>query len=219
MTFRNGIHSKIASGLGSVLEWYDFSLYGYFAPLLAQLYFPSERMSIGLVKIFSVFAIGFFARPMGALLFGYISDKHGRVLSLKLTPILITIPKTLFCFLPTYQQIGIFAPFFLIILRAWQGICIGGEYANNIVYLCETTKNDHLYFISSIGSCTGSSGILLASMVANFWYAIFTPKNMSLWGWRLAFSISLVIGIIAFFMRKNLEETSVFRDLKNCFRR
>src|SRR3990167_908085 len=208
------IKDKVASGLGSILEWYDFSLYGFFAPLLAQLYFPNNAPTIGLLKTFSVFAIGFFARPIGALIFGYISDKYGRTVSLKLTPLLITCPTLLFCFLPTYQHIGIFAPLLLILLRIWQGICIGGEYANNIVYLCETTKKNHLYFIGSIGSCTGSLGILFASTIAAIWYSTFTPEHLSAWGWRLAFSISLVIGIVAFFMRRNMEETIVFRNVK-----
>ncbi|HZW61137.1 MAG TPA: MFS transporter [Candidatus Babeliales bacterium] len=208
------LKDKIASGLGSVLEWYDFSLYGFFAPLLAQLYFPSEAPAIGLLKTFSIFAIGFFARPIGALIFGYISDKYGRTISLKLTPLLITCPTLLFCVLPTYQQIGILAPLLLIFLRIWQGICIGGEYANNIVYLCETTKKKHLYFIGSIGSCTGSLGILFASIIAALWYAIFTPEDLSTWGWRLAFAISLIIGITAFWMRRNMQETSVFHRMK-----
>jgi MFS transporter, MHS family, proline/betaine transporter len=208
------VKDKIASGLGSVLEWYDFSLYGFFAPLLAQLYFPSEAPAIGLLKTFSIFAIGFFARPIGALIFGYISDKYGRTISLKLTPLLITCPTLLFCFLPTYQQIGIFAPLLLMFLRIWQGICIGGEYANNIVYLCETTKKKHLYFIGSIGSCTGSLGILFASIIAALWYAIFTPEDLSAWGWRLAFGISLIIGVTAFLMRRNMQETTVFRHMK-----
>lgn len=213
------VKDKVASGLGSVLEWYDFSLYGFFAPLLAQLYFPSEAPTIGLLKTFSVFAVGFFARPIGALIFGYVSDKYGRTVSLKLTPLLITCPTLLFCFLPTYQQIGIFAPLLLIFLRVWQGLCIGGEYANNIIYLCETTKRNHLYFIGSIGSCTGSFGILLASIIAALWYSIFTPQNLSTWGWRLAFSISLIIGITAFLMRRNMEETFVFRNVKQTISR
>lgn len=208
------IKDKIASGLGSVLEWYDFSLYGFFAPLLAHLYFPNEAPSIGLLKTFSIFAVGFFARPIGALIFGHISDKYGRTVSLKLTPLLITFPTLLFCFLPTYQQIGIFAPLLLTFLRIGQGICIGGEYANNIVYLCETTKKKHLYFIGSIGSCTGSLGILLASIIAALWYAILTPQDIAAWGWRLAFAVSLIIGITAFLMRRNMEETLVFYSTK-----
>jgi len=204
------IRDKAASGIGSVLEWYDFSLYGFFAPLLAKLYFPSDVLTVGLIKTFSVFAVGFFARPIGALIFGYISDKYGRAISLRITPLLITLPTLLFCFLPTYQQIGFLAPILLIILRIWQGICIGGEYANNIVYLCEGAQKKNLYFMGSIGSCTGSLGILCASLVAAFCYTIFPTKELALFGWRLAFSVSIIIGIFAFIMRINMKETPVF---------
>ncbi len=208
------IKNRVASGLGCILEWYDFALYGFFAPILATLYFPGSVPTIGLLKTFSVFAIGFFARPIGALIFGHISDTYGRTVSLKITPLLITFPTLLFCFLPTYAQIGIFAPIMLIVLRIWQGICIGGEFANNIVYLCESTRPKYLYFIGSIGSCTGSLGILLASSVAALWYEIFSPETLASWGWRLAFFISLIIGLVTFLMRRKMEETPVFRQIE-----
>lgn len=207
------IKSKIASGLGSILEWYDFALYGFFAPLIAQLYFPSQLHSMGLLKTFLVFAIGFIARPLGALFFGYIGDKYGRVASLKLTPLLITLPTIIFAILPTYQQIGIYAPIILVILRIWQGICIGGEFSNNIIYLCETTKPKHLYFFGSIGSCTGSFGIFLASIVAGFWYKIFPLSFLLSWGWRLAFAMALPFGVITYLMRKKMLETTIFQEM------
>lgn len=208
-----GVKNKIASGLGSILEWYDFALYGFFAPFIAQLYFPSSNSSIALIKTFLVFAIGFCARPFGALLFGYISDKHGRTISLKLTPLLITLPTFLFSILPTYQQIGIISTIILVMLRVWQGICIGGEYANNIVYLCESIQPKRIYFLGSIGSCTGSMGIFLASCVASLWYMIFSPKILLLWGWRIAFALSLLIGIIIYLMRKKMIETPIFQEM------
>lgn len=208
------IRGGFASGIGSVLEWYDFSLYGFFAPLLAQLYFPCDNSAIALLKTFSVFAISFFARPIGALIFGYISDKYGRIVTLKITPLLITFPTLCFCFLPTYQQIGALAPLLLVFLRIWQGVCIGGEYANNIVYMCESARKNNLYFIGSLGSCTGSLGIMLASMVAALCYTIFTPEYLYSTGWRLAFAISLVIGVAAYLIRRNLSETVAFMTVR-----
>lgn len=201
---------KFASGIGSVLEWYDFALYGFFAPLIAQLYFPSSSSNIGLLKAFSVFAIGFIARPLGALFFGSISDKYGRITSLKMTPILITLPTMVFSILPTFQEIGLFAPITLTILRIWQGFCIGGEYTNNIVYLCETTNQSRTYFIGSIGSCTGSFGIFLASSIATIWYKIFSSQDLLVWGWRLAFALSSIFGIIVYLLRRNMKETYIF---------
>lgn len=201
---------RVASGLGSVLEWYDFSLYGFFAPILAPLYFPSDAPSAALLKMFVVFAVGFIARPIGALIFGYVSDKQGRARCLKLTPLLITLPTLLLSLLPTYQQIGILAPIALIILRILQGICIGGEYANTIVYFCETTEPKKLYFWGSVGSCVTSFGILLASAVAALWYSAFTSDQLH-WVWRIAFALSLPIGIMTYWMRRNITETNVFR--------
>jgi len=213
------IKDKIASTLGSVLEWYDFALYGFYAKLIAQLYFPGESSLSGLLKAFSIFAIGFFARPFGALLFGYIGDKYGRIVSLKLTPILITIPTLIFSILRTYQQIGILAPIILILLRIWQGICIGGEYTNNIIYLCESSCKKRTFFSGSIGSCSGSFGIFLASTITTLSYKIFSAEYLLTWGWRFAFAISSIIGITTYFFRRNMTETPVFKEIiiKNKF--
>lgn len=206
------LKDKIASGLGSILEWYDFSLYGFFAPLIAQLYFPDTAQNISLLKTFAVLAIGFMARPLGALLFGYISDKYGRALCLKLTPLLITTPTLLIALLPDYAHIGFWAPLLLVVCRVLQGICIGGEYANNIVYLCETTHRKHLYLAGSIGSCTASFGILLASAVAAIFYTTFSPQLLMSGVWRFAFAISIAIGLCAYFIRKNIAESPIFTD-------
>lgn len=207
------IKDRIASGLGSILEWYDFTLYSFFAPVIAELYFSSQSSENNLLKALSIFAVGFFARPFGALLFGSISDKFGRTVSLKLTPILITIPTALFAILPTYKQIGILAPITLIFLRIFQGVCIGGEHVNNIVYLCETAKPRYVYFFGSIGSCIGSTGILLASSVAATMYMVLSNYALITWGWRLAFIMSVPIGVAIFLLRKNLQETNIYAEM------
>jgi MHS family proline/betaine transporter-like MFS transporter len=209
----NRLKNRIASSLGNIIEWYDFALYGFFAPLIATLYFPSSSIDTALLKAFSVFAIGFFARPIGALLFGYIGDTYGRSVSLKITPLLITFPTLLLSILPTYHSIGILAPIALIFLRIWQGICIGGEYANNIIYLCESTEQKHIYFWGSLGSCSSSFGIFLASTVAAGCYTLFTHSSLESIGWRLAFGLSSILGLITFFMRKNMQETHVFQNV------
>ncbi|HAU1484908.1 TPA: MFS transporter, partial [Legionella pneumophila] len=110
---------------------------------------------------------------------------------------------------------GLFAPIILTILRIWQGICIGGEYTNNIVYLCETTNQSRTYFIGSIGSCTGSFGIFLASSIATIWYKIFSSQDLLGWGWRLAFALSSIFGIIVYFLRRNMKETPIFQSIIN----
>jgi MHS family proline/betaine transporter-like MFS transporter len=200
------IRNRIASGLGSVLEWYDFSLYGFFAPVLAQIFFPNNSEMVGIFKAFSIYATGFIARPIGALLFGYISDKYGRVRLLKLTPFLITLPTFLIALLPSYHAIGIFSSIGLLICRVAQGLCIGAEFSNNIIYLCESVSKKRKYFLGSIGASTGSMGIFFGSSVAALFYAIFSHQNLLSLGWRLAFGSSLIAGVVIYFLRRNLKE-------------
>jgi MFS transporter, MHS family, proline/betaine transporter len=206
---------KIASGLGSVLEWYDFALYGFFVQIISMVYFPDVSYEVRLIKTLSVFAVGFCARPIGGIIFGYIGDKYGRKTSLKITPLLITLPTILFAILPGYQNIGIMAPIALIVLRIFQGICIGGEYANNIVFLCESSKPKNRYFNGSLGSCASSLGICLAALTTKFCYTLFNYDDLINWAWRLPFCVSLFLGILVFYMRKNIAETQDFIKINN----
>ena len=143
------------------------------------------------------------------------NDKYGRTFSLKITPILISIPTLLFSLLPTHAQIGIFALAILVFLRIFQGICIGGEFANNLVYLCETAHPKNLYFMGSIGACTGSLGICLASLIASICFLSFSADFLLAYGWRIAFLLSLPFGITTYLLRKKMLETKIFEDLSN----
>lgn len=206
--------SKIASGLGSALEWYDFAVYGYFAAIFAQQFFPPHaHFLVGLMASFSVFAIGFAARPLGGLLFGIYGDKYGRLRCLRLTPILITVPSILIALLPAYATLGLAAPVLLVLLRILQGICIGGEFAGNIIYLCELDLN-HRYFVGSLASVTGGFGILLASLIASILYRLLSAAQINAFGWRIAFFLSAVVGAIAYLIRRQLLETPVYQRLQ-----
>ncbi len=208
------LKNKLASGLGSALEWYDFALYGYFADIFARQFFPhNTHHSIALIASFSVFAIGFAARPLGGILFGIYGDKYGRIKCLRLTPILITVPSILIALIPTYSSIGITAPLLLLLLRIMQGICIGGEFAGNIIYLCESDLKRR-YFIGSIASVTAGLGILLASLVASIIYHVMSVDAIALWGWRMAFLLSIIVGSVAFYIRRRLAETPVYEILQ-----
>jgi MHS family proline/betaine transporter-like MFS transporter len=200
-------------GLGSSLEWYDFALYGFFAPVFAKQYFPQVNDQINLLQAFSLFAIGFLVRPLGGLVFGKLGDQYGRIRCLKVTPILITIPTVFIAFLPTYDQIGLLAPILLLISRIIQGLFIGGEYAGNMVYMCEASSTKR-YFFGSIASCTGSFGILIASSVSSGLYWLFSNDFVESFGWRIAFLASAILGILAYKMRKNIAETMDFEQLK-----
>lgn len=203
---------RFSSFLGSVLEWYDFALYGFFAPLLGTLFFPSTNSSSEILLSFLVFGLGFVARPLGGILFGHLSDTYGRATVLKITPILIMLPTLAISCLPTYANIGLMASVMLVLLRLLQGVCIGGEYANNMVYLSETAKPGKLFFYSSFGSSAASSGILLASVSATLCYFSFNDSQLYQFGWRLPFLASLVLCAITLILRKNLPESPAFKS-------
>ncbi len=205
--------SLLAVGLGSTLEWYDFALYGFYSPIFAKLYFPPNDFQINLLQTFGLFTIGFLVRPIGGLIFGQIGDKFGRIKCLKLTPVLITLPTVAIALLPTYESIGLLAPLLLLISRIVQGLFIGGEYAGNMVYLCESVPKRR-YLWGSLASCTGSFGIFLASLMSSVTYWLFSNAFLESYGWRIAFFFSIFLGIIAYFTRKNIPESIDFENLK-----
>ncbi len=207
------IAKKILSGLCSTLEWYDYALYGYFSPIIAELFFPSKIYTNSLLYALGTFAIGFIARPLGALIFGRLGDKYGRVAILKATPILITTPTFLLAILPTYDQIGFVSPLLLIALRIIQGFCVGAEYATNITFLCEHESKNRTYFMGSIGSCIASSGIFLASLIASLCTLLLSSSLLIEWGWRMAFLLSLPLGITSLFIRRTIIESSIYQNL------
>lgn len=211
---RSSFKDRIASALGSIGEWYDFSLYGYFVPIVSKVFFPTSSSSVGFLKAFSVLAVGFVARPIGAILFGHISDKYGRSVCSKITPVLITASTLIISILPSYNSIGIAAPMLLVFMRILQGISIGGEHSNNIVYLCESGKKSRLFFSGSLASCSGSFGILLASLVSAFFYFVLDESSLVEYGWRIAFFSSVFIGMFTIIMRKNMGETISFSKTK-----
>lgn len=205
--------SLLAVGLGSSLEWYDFALYGFYSPIFAKLYFPPNAIQINLLQTFGMFAIGFLVRPVGGLIFGQMGDKYGRVKCLKITPILITLPTVFIALLPTYHSIGFLSPFLLLLSRITQGIFIGGEYAGNMVYMCESVpKRRYLY--GSLASCTGSFGIFLASVVSSATYYLFSKEFVESYGWRLAFLCSILLGTIGYVSRRKIPESLDFEFLR-----
>ena len=127
----------LAGAIGNVLEWYDFALYGYFAPVFAALFFPSDSPSVSLISAFGVFAVGFLARPLGAMLFGYWGDTLGRRNALAWSILLMAIPTCLVGLLPTYETMGAIAPIALTLCRFLQGLSVGGEFTGSATFLVE----------------------------------------------------------------------------------
>jgi len=155
----------INSSIGNILEWYDFGLFTIFSALFSRLFFPVSDARSAMLATFTVFAVGFLCRPIGALIFGYLGDTVGRARTLRLSVLMISLPTLAVGFLPTYHQIGIAAPILLLLIRMWQGISIGGEYSGNLIYLAESAPTKYRATCTSFVSMGSNIGILLSALV------------------------------------------------------
>lgn len=204
--------SIVAPGLvGNVLEWYDFALYGYFAHILSPLFFPNDNKIISLITTFSVFAIGFIMRPVGALVFGSMGDRLGRKQSLSVAILLMAIPTALIGCLPTYESIGILAPLLLLLMRLLQGLAVGGEFTGSMVYIIEHVNKKRRGFYSSLVMSSAFVGLLSGSLMA---LLIDSYDDNSPNLWRLPFLLSFVLGGIGLYLRTGMPESPAFNQLK-----
>lgn len=195
----------VLAGLaGNVLEWYDFGVYGYFAAAIGRQFFPVEDRTASLIASFGVFAIGFLARPLGGLVFGYVGDRFGRRAAVIASVVLMVIPTCLMAFLPNYAAIGMAAPALLILLRLAQGLAVGGEYTTSMVLLVEEALPSRRGRVGSFAPIGATGGLLLGSAVGAGLTALLSPEAMGSWGWRLAFLVGLVIGLVVFLIRRRL---------------
>jgi MFS transporter, MHS family, proline/betaine transporter len=195
----------IAGLIGNVLEWYDFSVYGYFAVSIGHHFFPSEDPTTSLLAAFGVFAAGFLMRPVGAVLFGHIGDNWSRERALSLSVLAMAVPTFLIGVIPDYQQIGVTASVLLVLLRLAQGISVGGEYTTSIVFVVEKSIPHRRGFMGTwclFGTCAGT---LLGSAIATLLTSVLPRDVMRAWGWRLPFIFGLAIGIVGLYIRRNLE--------------
>lgn len=200
--------------IGNVLEWYDLTIYGYFSAVLAKLFFPNDNFAISLLYTFSVFAISFLIRPLGALLFGLLGDRLGRKKALFFSLMLICIPTTLMGLIPTYQQIGVFAPILLILLRVLQGLSIGGEFSSSILFLTENAPKNRKGFLGSFVFFGAGIGWLLGSLVCALTNHYFSEQTLHEWGWRVPFLFGSLTGIFGLYLRSYAKETDEFIQLE-----
>ena len=198
-------HRAIIAGIaGNVMEWYDFSVYGYFASVLGRQFFPTQNPTSSLLAAFGVFAAGFLMRPIGSLLFGHIGDKLGRKLALTSSAGLMAVPTFLIGLLPTYHQVGIAAPILLALLRLVQGLSVGGEYTTSGIFLVERGVPGRRGFLGSFAELGATGGVLLGSAVGAVITTMCSTSAVAGWGWRLAFALGLGVGVFALAIRRLL---------------
>ncbi len=198
-----------ASAFGNTLEYYDFTLFGLLCPVISKLFFPQDHGSLSIFMALSLYAVGFLARPIGGILFGYYGDKYGRKNALSTSIILMSLSCFIIGILPTYQEIGIYATILLTLARLLQGICVGGEYSGAVIFSLEHSSNENVQnFAGSLIAASSHYGCLIASLVAAF----FAYTQSTAIAWRVPFLLGSFIGIWGFYLRYKLPETPIFLD-------
>jgi MHS family proline/betaine transporter-like MFS transporter len=204
------IKSILSSSIGNVLEWYEYTLYAYFATVISSLFFPVDNPYVSMMMTFATFAVGLAARPIGGIIFGYIGDKYSRKRMLTLTMLLMSIPTICIGLLPTYEQIGIFAPIILIMLRILQGIALGGEFGASCVYLFESVPQNKRGFFGCMALTGVGFGLVLSSCTIFIVELLATKEAIYSFAWRIPFFISVFGAMIGFYIRRTLLETEDF---------
>jgi len=195
----------IAAGtIGNVLEWYDFSIYGFFALQIGATFFPSGDRIAEALAAFSVFAVGYLARPLGAIAIGHFGDRAGRPAALTLSSLGMVVATLGMALLPGHATIGVAAPIALTLLRLLQGIAVGGESAIANVFMVEQAPAGRRALSSAIGGVGYAIGIQLASLAALACAAALTPAELQAWGWRIPFWLSLLVALSGLYIRSAL---------------
>src|SRR5260221_8935201 len=192
----------VASAIGNMIEYYDFTLYATATALVFnKIFFPSFDPLVGSLAAFATFFIGYCARPLGGILFGHFGDRTGRRNMLLLTVLIMGVGTFLIGLMPTYEQIGIWAPILLLVLRLAQGIGIGGEYGGGMVMAIEHAPPKIRAFCSSVVHIGLPAGFLLPIALMGFLASALTDEQFLNWGWRLPFLGSLVLVALGLFIR------------------
>jgi MFS family permease len=203
-----------AAAVGNVIEWYDFYIFGSLATMLAGKFFDPTHPGADLVKWVAVFAVGFFVRPLGALILGRVGDIIGRKYTFLITLTGIGLSTALIGVVPTYATIGILAPIILLLLRLVQGLCLGGEYGGAITYVAEHVPDDKRGWYTGWLQTSPTLGIVVSLAVVAGTRIALGNERFDAWGWRIPFLASLLLVAVAIYIRLRLQETPIFQDIK-----
>ncbi|MFJ3059277.1 MFS transporter [Herbaspirillum sp. NPDC087042] len=205
----------IATVIGNGLEWFDFTVYSFFAVIIAKLFFPTGNELTSLLLAVATFGVGFFMRPVGGILLGIYADRVGRKAALSVTILLMAVGTTLIGLAPTYESIGLFAPLIIVVARLLQGFSAGGEMGSATAFLTEyAPERERAYYSSWIQASIGVA-VLLGAAVGTFVTASLDAESLASWGWRLPFLLGIVIGPVGYYIRNHLEETPTFLEEKD----
>src|SRR6187455_2778075 len=182
-----------ASAVGTMIEWYDFYIFGSLATVISPLFYPKGNDTLALIAYLSTFAVGFVVRPFGALFFGRIGDLVGRKYAFLVTLLIMGGATALIGVLPTYETIGIIAPILLIVIRILQGLALGGEYGGAATYVAEHVPDRRRGYFTSFIQTTATAGFFLSMLVIGSCRSLFGEQEFGDFGWRIPFLLSFVL--------------------------
>ena len=202
----------VAAVIGNALEWYDFVVYGFLTVIIARLFFPAQDEYASLLLTMATFGVGFFMRPVGAIVLGVYADRKGRKAALQLIIGLMTLSMAMIAFAPPYAAIGVAAPLLILLARLLQGFATGGEFASATSFLVESAPSHRRGFYGSLQMVGQSLAALCGAVAGTLITRGLAPEQIDSWGWRLPFLFGLIIGPVGLYIRRYLEETEAFLE-------
>ncbi|MFG1270693.1 MFS family transporter [Xanthobacter versatilis] len=210
---RTRVRGLLGACAGNLVEWFDYFVYAYTAIYFASAFFPSGDQTSQLLSAAAVFAVGFFMRPLGGWLFGWIADTRGRKVSMIISVFMMSAGSVLVAVLPTYQTIGVAAPLLLVVARLLQGLSVGAEYGTGATYISEVATRGRRAFYGSFQYFTIIAGQLLALLVVVTLQHLLTPDQLKEWGWRVPFFIGGISSIVVVYLRRAMTETASSKEM------
>lgn len=206
MRSKMNVKPLVFGSLATAFEWYDYALFGYFAKIISQQFYPSADPVTSLLSTFAVFASGFAMRPLGAIFYGYIGDRVGRKYALSASLLTMAAPTTLLGMLPTYDSIGIWASIGLVLIRLFQGLAVGGNYGGSFIFVIENAPKGRQGFAGSLASFGTLGGLFLGSGAATLMTAMMSTENLESFGWRIPFLFGSLSAVVGLAIRKYVPE-------------
>jgi metabolite-proton symporter len=212
---RRRVIAIVGASSGNLVEWYDFYAYSFTSLYFASAFFPSGDRTTQLLNTAGIFAAGFFMRPLGGWLFGWIADTHGRRNAMMISVLMMCAGSLMIAALPTHASIGTAAPALLLLARLLQGLSVGGEYGTSATYMSEVAAPGHRGFYASFQYVTLIGGQLMALLVLVTLQALLSADEIKAWGWRVPFVIGAMAAVVALFLRRSLAETASEESMHN----
>jgi MHS family proline/betaine transporter-like MFS transporter len=204
------VRSVAVASIGNILEWFDFTVYGFVAVIMAKHFFPASNEYTSLLLSFATFGAGFVARPIGAVVFGRMGDVKGRKFVLLLSMFLMAAGSFLIGIAPTFASIGMWASMLIVFARVVQGFSAGGEFGNAAAFLIEWAPEGRRGFYGSFHQVGTSGGLLVGSVLVAVLSTLLSPADFDNWGWRIPFLLGGTLALIGMYMRRNMDETPFF---------